>query len=144
MMTRLRPNILDDLGLVAALNDDISAWMQRNADTTCRLNATGHLDDLGERINITVYRIIQECLTNVARHAGACNVSIDLTGEINRLLLRVADDGCGMPVTDPTGGLGLIGMRERVEALAGVFRTDAQGPGFLVEIAIPLPCRAGA
>jgi signal transduction histidine kinase len=144
MMTRLRPNILDDLGLVAALKDDISAWMQRNPETTCILNATGQLDNLGERINISVYRIIQECLTNVARHAGACNVSIDLAGEINRLLLRIEDDGCGMVVTAPTGGLGLIGMRERIEALGGVFSTDTQGSGFLIEITIPLPCRAGA
>jgi len=143
MMTRLRPSILDDLGLVAALNDDISAWMQRNPETMCTLNATGQLDKLGERINIAVYRIIQECLTNVTKHADARNVTIDLTGEIDRLLLRIEDDGSGMPVTAPAGGLGLIGMRERVEALSGVFRTGMAAKGFLIEISIPLQDRKG-
>ena len=104
----------------------------------CTLNATGQLDKLGERINIAVYRIIQECLTNVTKHADARNVTIDLTGEIDRLLLRIEDDGSGMPVTAPAGGLGLIGMRERVEALSGVFRTGMAAKGFLIEIAIPL------
>jgi len=143
MMTRLRPGILDNLGLVAALKDDISVWMQRNPQTTCRLNTTGQLDKLGERINIAVYRIIQECLTNVTKHADAGNVTIDLTGEIDRLLLRIEDDGSGMPVTAPIGGLGLIGMRERVEALSGVFRTGMAGKGFLIEITIPLQGRTG-
>ncbi|MGB5718935.1 MAG: ATP-binding protein [Gammaproteobacteria bacterium] len=143
MMTRLRPGILDDLGLVAALRDDIAAWMRRNPQTTCSINATGQLDNLGERTNITVYRIVQECLTNVAKHAGASNVTIDLTGEIDRLLLRIEDDGRGMSVDDQGGGLGLIGMRERVEALGGVFRTGIDGTGFLIDISIPLPGQAG-
>ena len=144
MMTRLRPGILDDLGLVAALKDDLSAWMRRNPQTMCSLNTTGQLDNLGERINITVYRIIQECLTNVAKHAGASSVSIDLARESDRLLLRIEDDGRGMPVTGSSGGLGLIGMRERVEALGGVFRTAVEGKGFLIDITIPLQGLAGA
>ena len=143
MMTRLRPGILDDLGLVAALRDDISAWMRRNPQTTCSINATGQLDKLGERTNITVYRIIQECLTNVAKHAGASTVSIDLTGEIDRLYLRIEDDGRGISEADQGGGLGLIGMRERVEALGGVFRTGKEGTGFLIEISIPYPGQEG-
>jgi signal transduction histidine kinase len=143
MMTRLRPGTLDDLGLVAALKDDIAAWMRRNPQTTCSLNATGQLDKLGERINITIYRIVQECLTNITKHAGASSVTIDLTGEIDRLLLRIEDDGRGMPVVTPHGGLGLIGMRERVEALGGIFTTGMEGTGFLIDISIPLPAQAG-
>lgn len=139
MMTRLRPSILDDLGLVAALEDDISAWMQRNPDTNCSLHASGQLDKLDESINITIYRIVQECLTNITKHAGARNVAIELTGENDRLLLRIEDDGHANPVTAAaTGGLGLIGMRERVEALGGIFMTGRAGTGFLVDTVIPL------
>jgi len=138
MMARLRPGILDDLGLVAALNDDISAWMRRNPGTTCRLNTTGQLDNLGERINITVYRIVQECLTNITRHARAGKVTIDMAGEVDGLSIRIEDDGCGAPATVSHGGLGLIGMRERVDALGGVLKTGTEGKGFLVEISIPL------
>ncbi|MEN8205071.1 MAG: ATP-binding protein [Pseudomonadota bacterium] len=139
MMARLRPGILDDLGLVAALKDDISAWMQRNPDTSCLLHATGQLDNLGERINITIYRIVQECLTNITRHAGASKVTIDLAGEIDRLLLKIEDDGRGLPATMPAGGLGLIGMRERVESLGGEFSLDArEGKGLSIMISVPL------
>ena len=139
MMQRLRPGILDDLGLVEALKDAIAAWQERNPNTHCRFNVSGDLENLGERINITVYRIVQECLTNISKHAQAENVTITLTRTAGSLQLDVKDDGRGMNVSAPRSGLGLIGMRERVESLSGEFSLDArEGKGLSIMISVPL------
>ena len=139
MMQRLRPGILDDLGLVEALRDEVSAWQERNPDTNCVLNASGRLAGLGERINITVYRIVQECLTNISKHAQADTVTIDLHANTDRLALAVRDDGRGLDLAAPRNGLGLIGMRERVEALGGEFDMETQpGAGLAIMITVPL------
>jgi signal transduction histidine kinase len=139
MMQRLRPGILDDLGLVEALKDAVAAWQERNPDTHCRFNVSGDLKNLGERINITVYRIVQECLTNITKHSQAGNVTISLTRTADRLLLDIQDDGRGMDLSIPRNGLGLIGMRERVEALGGEFSLDSsEGEGLSIMISVPL------
>ena len=139
MMQRLRPGILDDLGLVEALKDAIDAWQERNPYIDCLFNVSGDLATLGERINITVYRIIQECLTNITKHAQAGTVTIDLSRTTDRLLLEIKDDGQGMDVSVPRSGLGLIGMRERVESLGGEFNLDArEGEGLSITVMVPL------
>jgi len=139
MMQRLRPGILDDLGLFEALKDALAAWQERNPDTHCLFKASGDLDSLGERINITVYRIIQECLTNISKHAQAGNATITLTRAAGCLLLEIKDDGRGMDLSIPRKGLGLIGMRERVEALGGDYTLDASvGEGLSITISVPL------
>ena len=139
MMQRLRPGILDDLGLVEALKDALAAWQERNPDTPCLFNVSGDLASLGERINITVYRIVQECLTNITKYAQAGNVTIALTGAADRLILDIKDDGRGMDLSIPRTGLGLIGMRERVEALGGEFTLDSSdGEGLSIMISVPL------
>ena len=139
MMQRLRPGILDDLGLVEALQDEVSAWDERHPDTDCVLNTSGRLADLGERINITVYRIVQECLTNIGKYAQAGRVTIDLYANSDRLMLAVRDDGRGLDMTAPHSGLGLIGMRERVEALGGEFNLETEaGAGLAIVITVPL------
>jgi signal transduction histidine kinase len=139
MMQRLRPGILDDLGLVEALRDEISAWQQRHPDIECTFNVSGTPSRAGERINITIYRITQECLTNIAKYAQASHVSIDLAEQEGRLLLAIADDGKGMDLSGPRSGLGLIGMRERVEALGGEISLQAsEGRGLAVRISVPL------
>ena len=138
-MQRLRPGILDDLGLVEALKDALAAWQERNPDTQSRFNVTGDLANLGERINITVYRIVQECLTNITKHAQAENVTITLTRAADLLLLDIKDDGRGMDVSAPRSRLGLIGMRERAEALGAEFSLDArEGEGLSITITVPL------
>lgn len=139
MMQRLRPGILDDLGLVEALRDEVSAWDERHPETNCVLKTSGMLDDLGERINITVYRIVQECLTNISKYAQAGRVTIDLRADTDRLMLAVHDDGRGLDTTVSHSGLGLIGMRERVEALGGEFNMETQaGDGLSILISVPL------
>jgi glucose-6-phosphate-specific signal transduction histidine kinase len=135
MMQRLRPGILDDLGLVEALREEISAWQERNPNVKCAFNTSGDLADLGERINITIYRIVQECLTNVAKYANAAQVTIDLSKTSDSLVLNVKDDGQGIDLSVPVSGLGLIGMRERAEALGGRFAMKTE-PGEGVSISI--------
>ncbi len=139
MMQRLRPGILDDLGLVEALRDEISAWQERHPDIECIFNVTGAPAGAGERINITIYRIVQECLTNIAKYAHARHVTVDLEQQQGRLLLAIVDDGRGMDLAGPRSGLGLIGMRERVEALGGeIILHAAEGQGLAVRISVPL------
>jgi len=138
MMQRLRPGALDDLGLEDALEDEIETWQKRNPRTSATFTASGELAGLGERINISIFRIVQECLTNITRHTSAAHASIDLDNRGGQLELKVRDDGCGMDVTGKTGGLGLIGMRERVEALGGRFLLESR-PGKGVSIMVTLP-----
>ena len=139
MMQRLRPGVLDHLGLVEALSEAVSDWQGRNPGIQCTFECTGELAGLGERINITVYRIVQECLTNITKHAGATRVSVSLANKSGKLQLEVQDDGRGSEQSPPGNGLGLIGMRERVEALGGEFRLQtAAGDGYGLTIIIPV------
>lgn len=143
MMQRLRPSVLDDLGLVAALQEEIDAWRNRHPDVDCQLITAGNLSELGEAINITVYRIVQESLTNVARHANASEVVIqlgyDTKSELPHLLLSICDNGKGTEPDMRGRGLGLIGMRERIEALSGHFTIrSAPGEGMTIEASIPV------
>jgi PAS domain S-box-containing protein len=143
MMQRLRPSVLDDLGLVAALQEEIDAWCNRHPRVNCQFTISGELSALGEAINITVYRIVQESLTNIARHADASEVMIHLSytenGESPHLLLSISDNGKGTEPDMRGRGLGLIGMRERIEALGGVFTIrSAPGEGMTIEASIPV------
>ncbi|HMK13520.1 MAG TPA: PAS domain S-box protein [Burkholderiales bacterium] len=146
IISRLRPSALDYLGLTETLQDSIAAWQSRHPELKFKLDISGMLDDFGETINITVYRIVQECLTNVVRHAQASNVKIAVQrlraerGGGEELQLVVCDDGKGTPEEAKSEGhFGLLGMRERVQALNGSFRIDnAPDRGFCVNVTLPI------
>ena len=141
MMHLLRPSVMDNLGLVEALKDEIKAWNQRNPKTICVHHFEGDLSGLGERTNITIYRIVQECLTNISKHASAAHVTIKVVNDNKKLHLSISDDGNGMDTTSQGKhlGLGLIGIRERIQALDGVFFYEtAIDDGFRISIHIPL------
>ncbi len=143
MMRRLRPVLLDEFGLVRALEDLVDGWNDHHAEAFCRLEAHGRLDDLGDDVNIGLYRAVQECLTNVARHASATEISIDLrrdsTAPRDVVRLSIVDDGRGFDMATASRGLGLLGMRERVGALRGDFKLAASdGAGVAVTIVIPI------
>ena len=117
----------------------------------CKLAIDGELSDLGDEINITLYRIIQECLTNIAKYARAHYVAIGLsvvdvnpdaaTGDQvgDGIRLVIQDNGVGMDVVSRGPGLGLIGMRERVEGLNGHFSMLSRpGEGTTVTVDLPL------
>jgi glucose-6-phosphate-specific signal transduction histidine kinase len=145
IMQRLRPAALDALGLHDAVGHLVGQWRRRHPDVDCRFEAGGDLADLGEVVNITVYRLVQECLTNIAKHAhaGAVTVSLQRTspGEIR---ISVRDDGRGMDLNAKRSGLGLVGLRERVEALNGhLWLRSAPGQGLEVVASLPVPLRQG-
>jgi hypothetical protein len=151
MMQRLRPAMLDDLGLVDTLNEEIDAWCVRQPEIACELAIHGDLSALDEDTSITLYRVVQECLTNVAKHARAHKVGVtvdtgrcDVIGSYTSpamacIRLVIEDDGIGFAATARGTGLGLIGMRERVESLEGRFAVRSTvGSGTAVTVVLPL------
>lgn len=144
MMRRLRPPVLDELGLLAALQELVDSWNSAHGDCFCRLQCRGALDALPEEIGINIYRIVQEGLTNVARHARADAVEVQVERRPGSgVSLKLKDNGIGFDPHIVGRGLGLLGMRERAEALNGTFSLETS-PGNGVEINITLPDRQGA
>ena len=126
----LRPPGLDLYGLAGSLESHLEAFRGRHQIAT-RFTAEGLPERLPEEIETAVYRIIQEALTNVARHAHAKRVWVGLTGRGDELRLEVRDDGVGLPADNGASrpsGIGLIGIRERVRALGGTVSLSS-GPG---------------
>lgn len=135
----LRPLILDDLGLVPALEWLAEAFAQRHA-VQCGLEVDASLE-LQEPHATTVFRIVQECLANVAKHAQARNVHVRVLRSDTGVLLSVQDDGVGFDVgqAPQPASLGIAGLRQRAKLLHGsVVLTSAPGQGTRVEAAIPL------
>ena len=142
LMERLRPVALDELGLADALQHLVAQWRRRNPDVACSLVVDGELSGFGEQTNITVYRVVQECLTNVTRHARASQVRLQIAcaSDARELSLVVADDGVGIePSGKKRSGLGLAGLRERVEVLGGRLEVLSPPPhGVEIRVRIPL------
>ncbi|MGO9920149.1 MAG: ATP-binding protein [Isosphaeraceae bacterium] len=143
MIARLRPVALDELGLLAAIEHGIDQWRRRLPDTQFSFHARGNLDGLDEALNLTAYRLIQEGLTNIYKHANASHVEISLTqsadGGRSDLCVTVVDDGCGVDLRQRAGGHGLNGMRERTELSGGTFSIDsAPGRGLRFEAHLPI------
>ena len=152
LLLKLRPATLDNLGLPTTLRELVDGWQQRhNIDTTFRVE--GDVETLGETININLYRIVQEGLTNIAKHAEAGLVGVELrqfatsTGAAQTkswVKLSIEDNGVGMIDERHRKGLGLLGMQERVRSLGGVFSiSKPRGTGTLISITIPVDCGSG-
>lgn len=138
----LRPAELDELGLAASLNSLVSGWNARGGGK-CQYsqNIVGACALLPELLTITLFRIIQECLTNIAKHASAANTNITLTITADVAALTVKDDGSAikLPFAD-NAGIGLLGIRERVTALSGRLTLAIAKPhGLIVEVHLPIP-----
>lgn len=139
LMYKLRPVALDDLGLSAALNHLISTWQHPNSDTKFEIKILGEIDTLSEYLSIDVYRVIQECLTNIARHANAKHVALEIFAENKLLTLKISDDGLGFRMDEILKGFGLAGMRERIEAHAGSFNIESTlGQGTIIKALVPI------
>jgi two-component system sensor histidine kinase UhpB len=144
---KLRPAGLDELGLSAALENYIEEWRGRYAGIAVDLSIDGELEQLGESLNMLVYRVVQESLTNVARHSQARNVSIRIaraasTDGDDELVIEVSDDGEGIVSKETNPGLGLIGMRERIDSAGGCLETGSpSGCGFRVVARVPVSAR---
>jgi len=138
LLRRLRPAELDELGLLAALQSLCEAWEARSG-VACVLHHDGPLDGLGEHIDTALYRVAQEALTNVLKHAGASQVKVSLQRPVHgEVQLQVSDDGCGFDTTRPTDGLGLLGAGERAAALGGRLQVSSTaGRGTRLRLAVP-------
>ncbi|MDD5581135.1 MAG: histidine kinase [Methylobacter sp.] len=148
LLLRLRPTEIDELGLTASLKSLVAGWNAGNGGKIYySLAIHGDADQLPEPIPITVFRIVQECLTNIAKHSAATHANVTLTishslaaGSADNLVLLVEDDGiaCGLPFQD-SSGIGLLGMRERVSALGGKLTLTTGNPsGLIVQVWLPL------
>lgn len=137
----LRPTVLDDLGLTAALRRLVSEVGPRNA-LTVDLAVHGLDEDarVAPEVETVVYRVVQEALTNVARHAAASSASVVIARDAGRLRAVVEDDGQGFdPDAAPGSSLGMAGMRERASLVGGTLAVDAApGRGTTVRLEVPV------
>ncbi len=144
MIARLRPVGLDELGLLAAIEHCVDEWRARLPQTQFEFIVHGQFDDLNENVSLTTYRLIQEGLTNVYKHAEADRVAITLQrlaptpGAGGGLQLTVADNGRGMQSSTGRSRFGMHGMRERVELQGGQFDLET-APGRGLRFAAHLP-----
>jgi len=135
----LRPPILDELGLEVALNQCIADFQEHMA-IAIHFESIDQLTRLPQEIETACYRIVQEALTNVARHAQANQVWIALISDASHVHLSIRDDGQGFDVRQSQRhGLGLLGMQERAKMLGGQIAVkSALNVGTAVTVEIPL------
>jgi len=146
----LRPSELDDLGLVPALRSLCAEFGERTG-IAVELSCPDQTEKLSAEVELVAYRIAQEALTNVEKHAGAQHVTVELASDNVRLRLRLRDDGCGFdrnaptPVTSKNGGMGLLDIEERVRLVNGTCTVNsAPAAGTEVAIELPLTARSAA
>ena len=139
----LRPASLDELGVKNALANYMTHWMAQSGIQVDFHCPDGRLDAVGDEICTIIYRVVQEALTNVAKHAaGATTASIIVDGDHSLIRLTIEDDGCGFDLSRvikrPSGGLGLAGMRERLSLVCGELEIESiPGRGTTLFVRIP-------
>ncbi|ODN67810.1 sensor histidine kinase [Methylophaga muralis] len=149
MLIRLRPADFDELGLIDSLKAMIAGWnSQSGGKTQYQLEVIGDFSDLNDTLPVSIFRMAQECLTNIAKHSKASNALILLqrissTAEPNvseHILLKIEDDGIASDLTFiRRSGIGLLGLQERVDALGGTLQFKTLTPsGLAIHIEIPL------
>ncbi len=140
MMRNLHPLALSELGLKAGLEDLIHQWSQRHPELALTLNCPESVDRLEQNITIQIFRIVQECLTNIIRHAKADKALITLAMPSQNLLcLEVCDTGCGCALNETRKGFGLLGIRERIQSLGGDLAIETKPrQGMKIKATVPL------
>lgn len=140
LLARLRPVELDELGLSASLSSLVLEWNNRsNGKISFQLNIDGDYSRISEAQAVAIFRITQECLTNVAKHANATQVDISLQNANDQIILSIKDDGITtiLPFTNKSG-IGLFGIHERVTALNGeVSFSINKSHGLVVFVSLP-------
>ncbi|MCC8397009.1 histidine kinase [Paraburkholderia sp. MMS20-SJTR3] len=159
MIRRLRPIGLDEFGLPSALEHCVDGWRERLPNASFAVTIEGDFSGLSDVLTITLYRLVQEGLTNVSKYARNARVELFMvrapravqrsdeeatahdaanSTPIDEIVVTMADDGPGTDLSEPRKGLGLIGMRERVEALGGEFHVASEPQrGFLFCARVP-------
>ncbi len=142
IVQRLRPEIIDTLGLSGAIEEMVRHLDEADPSCAFKFVVEQPLPAMPDAMAIAAYRVVQEALSNVVKHAGAstCVVKVDRANEPSGVRVTVRDDGCGFDTAAMHAGLGLVGMRERVTALNGSLTIDAEpGRGTVVRMTLPLP-----
>jgi two-component system, NarL family, sensor histidine kinase UhpB len=139
MLYRLRPPALESVGLAPALRELVAAFQQRNPQVRCSLQISHSLAGLDHESGTALYRVVQECLTNIALHANAQHavISVSAPEGATRVRVTAADDGVGFALP-AAAGFGLVGIRERVSALGGSCSIDSH-PGGGTRVAVEIP-----
>jgi signal transduction histidine kinase len=146
IITDLRPSMLDDLGLVPA----IEALLDRRRDAGLEIVGELALGELANRggldpqLETTIYRLVQESLTNIVKHAHASHVRVRVAAVDGEVRIEVQDDGAGFDPAERTGGFGLAGMRERVYLAGGTVELESDESGTLVRARLPQRVDAAA
>jgi len=139
IISNLHPTILDDLGLLAAIEWQAGEFHKLTGIATM-VNCIGDKENLDKQTSIALFRILQEALTNVARHSGASQVGVEYHHSDDEVMLSISDNGCGLPDdrrTQPRS-YGLMGMQERVAQLGGTIKFDSSPDGgFCVIVTLP-------
>ena len=143
MMHRLRPSVLDEFGLVKALQNMIDEWNDNQDSIFCDFTFLDVPTDLSESLKINIYRIIQESLTNTLKHSNASQVTVaikkDRLDNTERINLKIEDNGIGIDQDKIIPGFGLLGMKERVEMNGGIFEFESStGNGVKINIFVPI------
>ena len=143
MMQRLRPSILDEFGLIKALQNMVDEWNDNQDNIFCDFRFSNIPDNLSESLKISLYRIIQESLTNALKYSKATKITVKVIrsdhDDMNNIELEIYDDGVGIDDANIKPGLGLLGMKERVEMHNGIFEfSSSQSNGFRISIVIPV------
>jgi len=142
--SELRPRILDDLGLVATIEWQAQQFQARTG-IICQFDALVENGDLSQDRATAIFRILQEALTNILRHAQATRVNILIEEEEGEYVLEMRDNGRGITEEERTGSrsLGLLGMRERAQLIGGTIDiTGLAGKGTVLTVRVPIPSQA--
>jgi two-component system NarL family sensor kinase len=137
----LRPALLDDLGLAAAL-EHLAEEFSQHSGMPVAFSANGKVEKLPQVVGTVLFRIAQEALTNIERHAGASRISLTLARRRSELTLAIADDGAGFDTegvaVHPQRGIGLRNMMERLDAIGGALRITSSKAGTTVRASVDL------
>jgi signal transduction histidine kinase len=139
----LHPPLLDEVGLVSALNEYVSGFAERS-NIHVRLDLPSDLERLPRDVELSIFRIVQECLTNVHRHSGSATATVRLSHKPGEIQLHVSDQGRGVNqeiqdkfLVGQSSGVGLRGMRERIKQLGGGMQIRSSGNGTSVIVILP-------
>ncbi|HSZ62804.1 MAG TPA: response regulator [Terriglobales bacterium] len=140
----LYPPLLDEVGLHSALKDYVRGFAQRSG-IQVSLDLPAAMERLDRDRELSLFRIIQECLTNIHRHSGSKTASIHIVRDDGALVLKVRDEGRGMPperlseIQSIGSGVGIRGMRERVLQFSGTMSIESDASGTLIHVVVPIP-----
>jgi two-component system sensor histidine kinase UhpB len=138
LLQRLRPRAIDDLGLELALKELVAYWKLRQKRLLVSQSIPESLGQIDEDVSITIYRMVQECLTNISKHAHAKRIVVMVKDESKFVVISVEDDGVGFNTEVARQGYGLLGMKERVQGLGGVMEVvSVAGRGTKINAKIP-------